>query len=1085
MNPRGLNEQELENTCIGWFQKMGYAYAPANELTAERDSEQEVVLWPRLRRALQRLNPQLNESALQSAIDQLGNQPMSLVAENQALYQKLRFGVKVSASETDPTDSAQQPLHANARLIDFADPQNNEFLLVSQLRIQGRHQVRKPDLVVYINGLPLVVIELKNPSDASTNIWQAYEQLQTYKKDIADLFRWNQALVISDGLSARIGSLTAGSDRFNPWLARAHEDDQPAYAYELQTLVEGFFRQDLLLDYLQHSILFASTEHNLVKKIAGWHQFHGVRSAVASTLIAIKRPAGCQIAEPPALYGLSERVAAIEPESGKAGVFFHTQGSGKSISMVSYASKLARLRLNNPTLLVVTDRNDLDDQLFGEFQTAAQHQVVQTPQQVGSRDHLRQTLTKQQAGGIVFTTIQKFALFDGETAHPLLSDRSNLVVIVDEAHRSQYGLKAKLNAASASYRYGYARHMRDALPNACFLGFTGTPIAQEDKDTQAVFGQTVSVFDTEDAVKNGATVPIYYEARHAKMTLNTAAIAKVNEEVDAEIATAAEAEQETLKAQWTRLERLIGAQPRVDQVAADLVHHFDQRQSNLPGKAMIVAMNRSICVALYNAIVALRPAWHHEALNQGQIKIIMTGSAADPAHLQAHIHSPQDKKNLASRFKNDQDDLKLVIVCDMWLTGFDAPCCHTMYIDKPLKQQNLMQAIARVNRVYHDKPGGLVVDYFGLMHDLKQAYQTYTKKSGDAPLVNVEQVFKILEQKLSVIRNLFETPVKGQCVRYLEALEQPDTDYIVLCAKLIEHLGGLVGHDDISTPAQPKPNTKAKARNGKTRFVDACTALNKAYNLCQTLAEVKVYQKELALYAHLKTMLIKSESVDQVRVAKDRNSKMQRILDSALAFEGVESLAQLAGLDTAKINLLSAEFLKDMAQHPQPNLAVDVLKKLLSDDIKARAKTFLVQSKSYTERLEATLKRYNNNQIETSEVIEALIDLAKSIQSDTQAAQKLNLGTQELAFYQALAANDSACDLMSQATLVELANELTQKIRASTTIDWQHRDSVRAKMRTLVRRLLRRYKYPPDQADAAVKQVLQQAELMAEHLTNT
>jgi len=675
--------------------------------------------------------------------------------------------------------------------------------------VQGTKQLRRPDIVCFINGLPIAVLELKSPIDEQVSVWDAVNQLQTYKNEISDLFVYNEALVASDGFVARVGSLTANKERFMPWRTIKHEDDKPLLEWQLETMVRGFFDRELLLDYIRYFVIFETDADFLIKKIAGYHQFHAVREAVNATIVASQEVALNKAAERRATYG--ERVQA---GSKKAGVVWHTQGSGKSISMCCYAGKLLQQpEMNNPTLLVVTDRNDLDGQLFSTF-SSAYELLKQDPVQADDRDTLRQLLSERESGGIIFTTVQKFALLDDESSHPILNDRHNLVVISDEAHRSQYGLKATLK--DGAYKYGYAKHMRDALPNASFIGFTGTPIAFEDKDTRAVFGDYASIYDIQDAVEDGATVPIYYESRLARLDLNQEEIEALSDQVD-EVVEDEEDDRarERKKGEWSRLEKLVGAGPRIQQVAQDMVEHFEERNKSTDGKAMIVSMSREICVYLYNAIVALRPEWHSDDLEQGAIKIMMTSSASDKALLQPHIYNKQAKKRLESRFKDPADPLKIVIVRDMWLTGFDAPVCNTMYIDKPMKGHNLMQAIARVNRVFKDKPGGLVVDYIGIANDLKEALQTYTNAKGKgSPTLNVEEAFAILLEKLDVIRGMFAKTPNSNGYDYSGF----DTNPTPLMLPATNHILGL--------------------EDGKKRFLDTLLAANKALSLCSTLEQV-------------------------------------------------------------------------------------------------------------------------------------------------------------------------------------------------------------------------------------------------------
>ena len=754
-----ITEQKLEDTAVGWFAELGWPHANGPEIAPDGDQPartdyRQVVLREHLLAALARINPHIPAAALEQAVHELltVSEPL-LIARNRRVHRLLLAGIPV---EFPVGDEKRTDL---VNLIDFADPRNNDFLLVSQFTVTGTKQPRRPDLVAFVNGLPLAVIELKNPANEQTDIWDAFNQIQTYKEEISDLFNTNVAVVVSDGFTARLGSLTANQERMQPWRAIANEDDRPLLEFELETLVRGFFEPALFLDYVRHFVLFEQDADQIIKKIAGYHQFHAVREAVKATVIAASNPnkGVLEVQEPRATYGKE-----VQLGSRKAGVVWHTQGSGKSITMACYAGKLLQQpEMKNPTLVVVTDRNDLDGQLYGTF-CAAEDLLRQTPVQAGSREELREMLASREAGGIIFTTVQKFALLDDEEQHPLLSDRSNIVVISDEAHRSQYGMKGRLDTRTGKYVFGYAKHMRDALANATFIGFTGTPIALEDKDTRAVFGDYVSIYDIQDAVDDGATVPIFYESRLAKLDVNQAEIDALNAQVDEVIEDEEDiTAREKTKSDWAALTKLVGAQPRLEQVAADLVQHFETRTATLEGKAMIVCMSRDICAELYNAIVALRPDWHGSPLGaaadpeKGAIKVVMTGSAADKPLLQPHLYSQQVKKRLEKRFKDPADPLKLVIVRDMWLTGFDAPCCHTMYVDKPMKGHNLMQAIARVNRVFRNKPGGLVVDYIGIANELKAALKTYTESKGKGdPAHNAAEALAVLLEKLDIIRGL-------------------------------------------------------------------------------------------------------------------------------------------------------------------------------------------------------------------------------------------------------------------------------------------------------------------------------------------
>ena len=1078
-----ITENQLEQLCLDWFTDQGYLYksgyniAPDGD-TPERDDYHQVVLKQRLLERLEILNPELPLDCLNVIVNTVSipNTPV-LIKSNQAFHKYLIEGVSVEFSVFE--DGETKTKHTHARLMDFNEPDNNEFLVVNQFTITGKKGNRRPDIVVFINGLPISVIELKNPADEHTDIWNAYNQLQTYKEEISDLFVFNEALVVSDGCTARIGSLTANKERFLPWKTVTGEDDKPLLEFELQTLVCGFFKQDLLLDYIRYFILFETDHDSIIKKIAGYHQFHAVRAAVEATVKAkqIDTDAStgeCQNKHP---VQATKSLGKIKEGSGKAGVIWHTQGSGKSISMVCYASKLLQQpSMSNPTIVVVTDRNDLDSQLYNTFSMAS-GTLKQIPQQADGRDELRNLLLNRQSGGIIFTTIQKFALLEGETEHPELSLRSNIVVVSDEAHRSQYGNKSKLvdiknkdkEIIGKKYVYGYSKHLRDALPKASFIGFTGTPIAIDDKVTRGVFGEYVSVYDIQDAVDDGATVPIYYESRLAKLDINRAEIESLSEQVDDEISEEDETStREKIKSHWSSLEKLVGAEPRLKQVAQDLVTHFTTRTETFPGKAMIVAMSREICVDLYNAIIEIKPEWHNDDPDKGAIKIVMTGSASDKAKMQPHIHVKKTKKLFEKRYKDTNDELKLVIVRDMWLTGFDAPCCHTMYIDKPMKGHNLMQAIARVNRVFKDKPGGLVVDYIGIANELKSALKTYTSSQGKGqPTVDTAEAFAVLMEKVDIVRGMFATPVDSHVFHYRPDFE---TNAIRLLPGAFSHLSGL---------SHTNSNGKEE-RDGKRRFLDVMAAMTKAYSLCNTMDETQAYKNEIAFYSAIKTTFIKHSTVDKKRTDEERNTALKQILDNAIIADGVDDIFSMVGLDKPNIGLLSDEFLEDVKNLKEKNLAVELLEKLLRDEVKARMKNDVVQEKKYSDRIMATLQKYHNRSIETAQVIEELIKWAKEMAADAEMAAGLNLSPDEIAFYRALVANESSVRELGDNSLRHLAIELTQQLRKSATVDWQKRDSVRARMRNLVRRLLRRWKYPPDKADEAIKLILEQAEVLAD-----
>jgi type I restriction enzyme R subunit len=1056
-----INEDQLEQLCLEWFKAIGYDYicgygiAPG-EAAAERSDYRQILLHDRLLSQLEVINPHIPIATLELVALQIAKADTPvLIKNNQAFHRYLLEGVKVEYQDRgeDKVD--------HVRLVDFAKVENNQFLVVNQFTITGTKGNRRPDVIVFINGLPLAVLELKNPADNNADIWSAFQQLQTYKDEIPELFTFNQAMVVSDGLNARVGSLTANKERFMPWRTVNNEHDKPHFEYFLETLVKGFFKPELLLDYIRHFILFEKAGDITIKKIAAYHQFHAVREAVKATVIAAQQEFQGGITDKPR----ADYASKVVPGSGKAGVIWHTQGSGKSISMLCYAGKLlAQPEMNNPTIVVVTDRNDLDGQLFNTFSMAADT-LKQMPIQAGDRDDLRDILGSRQAGGIIFTTVQKFALLNDESSHPILSQRHNIVVISDEAHRSHYGDKAKFNLKTGKYTFGYSKHLRDALPGASFIGFTGTPISAADKDTQAVFGDYVSIYDIQDAVDDGATVPIYYESRLAKLDINLAEIEALNDDVDEVIEDEEDvAERESTKSKWAALEKLVGSGPRMTQVGKDLVEHFQTRISTMPGKGMVVCMSREICVDMYDAIVAIKPEWHDSDINKGAIKIVMTGSASDKSKLQPHIYNKEAKKLFEKRFKDSNDPLQLVIVRDMWLTGFDAPNCHTMYIDKPMKGHNLMQAIARVNRVFKDKPGGLVVDYIGIANELKQALSTYTGAQGKGkPTHDTHEAYAILLEKLDAVHGMFASPSTHSGSFDYSAFE---TDALQLLPGAMNHIIGL---QDASGEL-----------NGKKRFLDVMAALSKAYTLCSTLDEVEPLKKEIAFLAAVKNAISKFTTVDKRRSDEDKNSALKQIIDNAIIAEGVDDIFSLVGLDKPNIGLLSPEFMEDVANLKEKNLAVDLLERLLRDEIKARMKTDVVSEKKYSDRILETLRQYHNRAIETAQVIEELIKMAKEMEEDAEMAAKSGLSSDEIAFYRALIQNESAVRELGDDKLRSLAKFVTEQLRKSTTVDWQVRDSVRAKLRNLVRRALRRWKYPPDKADEALELCMKQAEALSQ-----
>lgn len=1019
-----INEEQVELLAIDWFKELGYDYLLGYEISPDsqnpqRKSYEDVLLFDRLKNSLIKLNSNIPLLAIEDAIDILRKpQQASLVQNNRAFHQMILQGISVDIKKDDETKGDV------VKLIDFENFSNNDFLVVNQFTIKGIKGNRRPDLIVFINGLPLAIIELKNPADENADIYKAYNQLQTYKDELEELFVFNEALVISDGINARVGSLTATDERFMFWRTVKDENDKPLLEYELETLIKGFFNKEYFLDYIQNFILFEDDSKKIIKKIAAYHQFHAVREAVDSVVLASTQG------------------------SRRGGVVWHTQGSGKSISMACFAGKLTKqAAMKNPTLVIVTDRNDLDGQLYATF-SSAKMLLGQEPIQMDDVTTLRETLLNKPAGGIIFTTIQKFSLKKEESRFPVLSDRNNIVVIADEAHRSQYGFDAMLDK-DGKFKYGYAQHLRDALPNATFIGFTGTPIESEDKDTRAVFGDYISVYDIEDAVRDGATVPIYYESRLAKLDLNAEILKEIDKEVgDLDIGDEL-SDRERFKSKWSALEKLVGSEPRIKQIAQDIVTHFEDRTATIDGKGMIVAMSRQIAVDLYDAIVAIRPSWHSADPTKGAIKIIMTGSASDEAKLQKHIYSKQIKKDLEKRIKDVDDELKLVIVRDMWLTGFDAPSMHTMYIDKPMKSHNLMQAIARVNRVFKDKKGGLVVDYIGIANELKHALKTYTTAGGKGKgTIDTAEALAEMLKRLDIVRNLYHGFDYSSFMTKAHML-------LVPCANFI------LGLDD-----------------GKKRYLDEVLALTKAFSLCGTLDGAKEHKEEIAFFQAVKSVIQKASS--KPSNVKDPNKAIKQLIDNAVISDGVEDIFSLVGLDKPNIGILSEEFLEDVANMPYKNLAVELLERLLKDDIRAKTKNNVVQEKKFSDRLQATLGKYHNRAIETSKVIEELIQMAKDFAEATKHGQDLGLNFDELAFYDALAENESALIEMGDETLKKIAIELTCKLRSSISVDWQKRESVRAKMRNIIRIILKRFKYPPDRAEKALDMVMKQAEVLSD-----
>jgi type I restriction enzyme R subunit len=1044
-----LNESIVEDAALEWFGELGYAvghgpHLAPGEPAAERDSFGEVVLVGRLRAAIRRLNPAIPEGAREEALRKvLRVGTPSLVQTNRAFNRMLRDGVPVEYPRPDGSIAGD-----HVRLVDFGDVRANDWLAVNQFTvIEGQHN-RRPDIVLFLNGLPLGLIELKNAADEDATIWSAYAQLQTYKAEIASLLHYNAALVVSDGLQARMGSVTANQEWFKVWRTIDGEGDAPKTALELEVLVRGVFERQRFLDLLHHFIVFEEDPDSgaLHKIIAGYHQFHAVNAAVEETVRASgMTETGSVLREDAGTYW-SGRQHGGKPGDRRAGVVWHTQGSGKSFSMLFFAARVVRHpAMQNPTLVVLTDRNDLDDQLFGQFQRCADI-LGQTPVQASGREHLRELLNRA-SGGVVFTTIHKFMPEKGE-AMPELSGRQNIVVIADEAHRSQYGFGGKVNEKTGEMSYGFASNLRDALPNASFIGFTGTPIEKTDANTRAVFGEYISIYDIQRAVADKATVPIYYESRISKLSLNAAELPKLDAEFE-EITEGEElTKKEKLKTKWAALEALVGDPKRIALVAADLVAHFEKRVEAMDGKAMIVCMSRRICVDLYNALIKLRPEWEAETL-----KVVMTGSAEDGPDWQKHIRSKDARRKLANRFKDAKDPFRIVIVRDMWLTGFDAPCLHTMYADKPMQGHGLMQAIARVNRVFRDKPGGLVVDYLGLADQLKKALITYTESGGQGnPTFDTAQAIAVMLEKHGIACDLMHP------FDWVKWTTGKPTERLALIPAGQEHI--------------------LEQEDGKKRWVQVVTELSRAFALCAASDEATAIRDDVSFFQALQAALNKQSSTNR-KTPEQIDAAIRQLVSKAITTEGqVIDVFTAAGLPKPDISILSDQFLAEVRGLKHKNVAAELLEKLLKDELKVRSKRNLVQSQVFSEKLKQTLNSYHNRAISTMQVIEELIKLAKDLDAATKRGEDLGLTDDEIAFYDALASNGSAVQAMGDDKLKLIAAELITQVKKSVTIDWTLRESARAKIKVMVKRILNKHGYPPDLQEEAVKTVLAQAELL-------
>ena len=1036
-----LTEFDVEAATLAWLSSVGWDVVRGPDIApgtpgAQRADYGEVVLERRLRDALATLNSDLPVAALDDAFRKLTRpEGSTLEVHNRAFHRMLVNGVEIEYRDPEGRVRGDQ-----VRVIDFERLDDNDWLAVNQFSVTENRNTRRPDVVLFVNGLPLGVIELKNPADEDATIWTAWHQLQTYKAELPTLFAMNEALVVSDGIQARVGTLTGGWEWYKPWRTVGGETLADPHMTELQVMLQGVFEPRRFLAMVRDFIVFEDDGGALAKKMAGYHQFHAVRVAVKETLRAAKLTQTFADADR-GRYEAGRRRGG-DPGDRRIGVVWHTQGAGKSLTMAFYAGAIVReLAMQNPTIVVLTDRNDLDDQLFGTF-ARCQDLLRQPPVQAQDRADLRGKLSVN-AGGVVFTTIQKFYPEEKGDTHPALSERRNIVVIADEAHRSQY-----------DFIDGYARHMRDALPSASFVGFTGTPIELQDANTRAVFGDYISIYDIQRSVEDGATVPIYYEGRLAKLALDE----DERPRIDPDFEEATEGEEierkEKLKTKWAQLEAVVGAEQRVKQIAEDIVTHFEQRVEVLDGKAMVVCMSRRICIDLCRELVRLRPDWHDDDDAKGRIKVVMTGAASDPVDWQPHIRNKARREGLAKRFRDPDDSLRVALVRDMWLTGFDAPSLHTMYVDKPMRGHGLMQAIARVNRVFKDKPGGLVVDYLGLAQDLKKALATYTESGGQGETaLDQEQAVAVMQEKYDICRGLFH-----------------GFDWSLWTTGTAPERLGLLPAAQEHILAQ---------EDGKERCLNSVRELSQAFALAVPHEETARIRDDVGFFQAVRAALSK-RAAGEARPEEELDFAVRQIISQAVASEGVMDIFAAAGLDKPDISVLSEEFLAEVRGMPHRNLAVELLEKLLKGEVSTRRRKNVVQARSFAEMLEKTLRRYQNRAIEAAQVIEELIALARDMREANARGERLGLSEDELAFYDALETNDSAVQVLGDETLRDIARELVETVRRNATIDWTLRENVRAHLRRLVRRILREHGCPPDKQEKATRTVLEQAEVLSE-----
>ncbi|HGF0544515.1 TPA: type I restriction endonuclease subunit R [Staphylococcus aureus] len=1032
-----FNEDDLEQVALEWLQSLGYDYKKGNEismtsLTPERKSDKDVVLHERLEKALRKINSDIHPRFIEKALHELTlEKSPNLLENNLTFHENLINGIEI-----EDYDDEGQSIVEIVKIIDFEYPQNNDFLAVNQLTIVNGDYKKRPDIVLFINDLPIVVIELKNSTNETVGVEDGYHQLETYKMRIPQLFTFNEVLVTSDGINTKAGSLTANYDRFMTWRSKDGQTESSPGLASLDVLIHGMLNPETLLDLIRYFVLFQDDGKGHISKIlAAYHQYYAVNKAVDRALLA-----------------------SSEQGDGKGGVIWHTQGSGKSLTMVFFSGKLIQM-LNNPTLVVVTDRNDLDNQLYSTFVKSKGRSgkglLRQTPKQAETRKELKSLLSVE-SGGIVFTTMQKFEPEQNETTMATLTERKNVIVMADEAHRTQYGFNAKYDDKGEGIKYGYAKYLRDALPNATFVGFTGTPVASTDKNTQMVFGNYIDVYDMTQAVADGSTVKIYYESRVIPLNLPQSldldkAYNDITEDQEEDV-------KQRLKSKWSRIEALAGAKPRIEALAKDIIQHFETRQQAMKGKGMIVTMSRRIAVDLYDEIIRLKPEWHSDDDDKGVIKVVMTGSSSDPTSFQRHIGPKKRRNLLEKRMKDVNDELQLVIVRDMWLTGFDVPSMHTMYIDKPMKGHNLMQAIARVNRVFKDKPGGLIVDYVGIAESLKEALKEYTESDQAQTAIDTDKAVELMLLKYDVIQDMLYN------LDYSKFNSNKKSERYYTISNTMDYVIGL-GEDE------------------RQRFIKTVTELGKAFALCATKPTAQELNDEIAFFKAVKAGLVKLlQPPKEGKIRKtpaEVEAEINQLVSQSVVTEDVIDVYQTLGLEQPDLSILSDDFLKDIEGLKQKNVAVELLNRLLKGQVKLLMKTNATVSKRFSEMLGNSINKYNSRSIETSKVIEELIQLAKDIKQEQQRGKELGLNSDEIAFYDSLVSHETAKKAMEDKELRAIAHELTKTVKENMGVDWSKRDSAKAKMRVAVRRLLKKYGYPPDLQKMAVEQVVEQAELMA------